>query len=344
MKNRNYILSAAAAGMLILILDSRTAFLSALSGIELCIRTLIPSLFPFFILSSLITGALAGQPLPFLHPLEHLCRIPKGSGALLVIGLLGGYPVGAQNIAAAHRRGELEDSDARRMIAFCNNAGPAFLFGMVGQFFDHPMYSWLLWGIHIVSALIVSLLVPGKASACRLLKKGKTVTLSESVEKSVKVMGNVCAWVVFFRIVIGFLDRWILWLVPADVQVLIKGFLELSNGCVLLGEITFPGQRFILSSMLLGFGGFCVAMQTQSVSGGLSSSLYLPGKILHGCISFFLSVLVQGFFPTEIRFLPSFVSVFAVFILFIFTVLWVRREKITVAFPALLMYNQEKVR
>ena len=41
---------AASMGMLVLILDGKTALEGARQGIELCLRTVVPSLFPFFLL------------------------------------------------------------------------------------------------------------------------------------------------------------------------------------------------------------------------------------------------------------------------------------------------------
>ena len=91
----------AAAGMLLLILDARTGFQGAAEGIRLCISSVIPSLFPFFVLSMVLTGAIAGSTWRGLRPLGRLCGLPKGAESLLVVGLMGGYPVGAQSIAQA---------------------------------------------------------------------------------------------------------------------------------------------------------------------------------------------------------------------------------------------------
>ena len=60
---------AAALAMLALILDSATSFEGASDGISLCIRTVIPSLFPFFVLSSMLTGNLYGLSGEILRPL-----------------------------------------------------------------------------------------------------------------------------------------------------------------------------------------------------------------------------------------------------------------------------------
>lgn len=276
----------AAVGMLILILDGKTAFTGAAEGIDLCIRTVIPSLFPFFVLSSLLTSAFLGNSLPFSLPI-----VPKGAESLLLTGFLGGYPVGAQSIAHAYRSGQLPKEQAERMLAFCNNAGPSFLFGMIAPMFPSPKYAWLLWGIHIISALAVALLMPKPMESVQL-SQGKSTSISDAVGQAVRVMAQVCGWIVLFRVGLTFLERWFFWILPIELQVFLSGLLELSNGCVSLSLVEDTELRFLICAAMLGFGGLCVTMQTVSVTHGLSLRYYFPGKIMQTGISVFLVWLI----------------------------------------------------
>ena len=72
MKRQNLLsICGAAIGMLVLIFDGKTAISGAIDGIELSLYVLIPSLFPFFLLTMLLTGALSGQALPRFMPLAR---------------------------------------------------------------------------------------------------------------------------------------------------------------------------------------------------------------------------------------------------------------------------------
>lgn len=282
----------AAVGMLVLILDSKTALAGAAQGLELCLRTVIPSLFPFILLSNLLTGALSGMSFSLLRPAAKLFGIPKGAESLLLPAFLGGYPVGAQCIGAAHVSGQLSKEDAERLLTFCSNAGPSFLFGITGAMLPSFWMPWALWGIQILSALLVSVLFSCRAAASTAKLKPKE---NQSVMSSaVSVMGSVCGWVIIFRVLIAFLDRWILWLLPVEGKVAVMGILELSNGCCALGEIESIPLRFVLCSGLLSFGGLCVTMQTISVTQGLSIRNYLIGKGLQSLFSLLLSLSVLG--------------------------------------------------
>lgn len=282
----------ASIGMLMLILDGKTALDGARQGIELCLKTVIPSLFPFFLLSILLTSSFMGSSLTVMRPLGRLCRIPSGAESILVSGFLGGYPVGAQVIASAYRAGQLQKNDAERMLSFCNNAGPAFLFGMVASMFPRRWMAWALWGIHIASAILVSLLIPGNTGKRVSLSSEKQVSLSSTLSSAITVMASVCGWVVLFRVAISFLKRWVLWLLPAAAQVAITGLLELSNGCCELLSISNADLRFLICSGMLAFGGICVTMQTMSVTSGLSLRYYFVGKLMQTVFSLLLSAAI----------------------------------------------------
>ncbi len=281
-----------AFAMLLMILDSKTALSGAQEGLSLCIRTVIPSLFPFFVLSSILTRSLMGTELTVLRPLSTFCRIPRGGEALILTGLLGGYPVGASAVADAYKNGQLSRAQANRMLAFCNNAGPAFLFGMASALFPSAWMPWALWAIHIVSALLVSRIFPAHHMSPIQLDVKKDATLSGAVITSVRTMATVCGWVILFRVVIAFFSRWFGAFLPKDALVLLSGFLELSNGCCALAEIGNISQRFIFCSAMLGFGGLCVYAQTSSVTNGLDLRWYLIGKLLQTGLSIALSSLL----------------------------------------------------
>lgn len=282
----------AALGLLILILDSKTAVLGAQEGISLCLRSVIPSLFPFIMLSNLIAGGLCGTSSPLLGPLGRILGIPAGAEGIFLTGILGGYPTGAQVVHEAWKHGQLSASDARRMLGFCSNAGPAFLFGMLSPFFSSQKALWLLWGIHILSAVVAGMLLPGRSSGSVSPTSSARSSITAALKRSVAVMGYVCGWVVLFRVLFAFCSRWFLWLLPAEGQVTVYGLLELAGGCCSLSLVSDESVRFVICSGILACGGLCVTMQTASVTGALGLGQYLPGKLIQSICSLWLSSCV----------------------------------------------------
>lgn len=284
--------SFASLGIMILILDGQTALSGAHAGLELCIKTVIPSLFPFFLLTILLTGSLSGCPLPFLRPIGKLCGIPKGAEGILLTGFLGGYPTGAQSVASFYQSGQLRRDDAERMLSFCSNAGPAFLFGMVAPLFPDKTSAVLLWAVHIISALLTAILIPSSQSGEVTVCHSREPSFSDAMRTSVIVMSTVCGWIIMFRVILAFLERWFLWMLPVALQVMITGILELSNGCCELIQVNDPLLRFVLCSGMLAWGGLCVTLQTHSVASGLNIRSYLKGKILQTLFSLLISASI----------------------------------------------------
>lgn len=298
MNRRNQCMGiGAAAGILVLILDGQTAIAGASDGIDLCIRTVIPSLFPFFLLSILLTSTLSGLNTPILRWLSCLCGTPAGTEALLITSFLGGYPVGAQCISRAYHSGQIKRTLAQRMLYFCNNAGPSFIFGMAAMQFSSPLYGWLIWAIQLLSAIAVTRCLPAGEETISQKGQAKQTTLTDALQSALRIMTTVCGWVVIFRVLIAFLSRWFFWLLPKDVSVFLTGLLELANGCCQLASVKNSGIRLILCSLMLSFGGLCVFMQTSSFLQGLSTVEYLKGKCLQTIYAGLFSFICQSFLP-----------------------------------------------
>jgi hypothetical protein len=220
---------------------------------------------------------------------------------LVLTGFLGGYPSGAQSVAQLHMGGRLTRRQAEKLLPLCNNAGPAFIFGVLGSMFSRKYTVWLLWLVQIISALTAAALLPA-AQGSADLQKGSRIPITVALERSVRAMGLVCGWVVLMRILLAFLERWFLWLLPDVLRITLVGLLELSNGCVLLSRIPQEGLRFLLAGVFLSLGGICVTLQTASVAEGLRLSCYFPGKLLQCSFSILLCGILQPLFPASHQF------------------------------------------
>lgn len=279
MRRKQMLIGAGSAlGMLVLILDGKTALEGAKDGIFLCLSTVIPSLFPFFVLTILLTGTLLGSSTGILRPLGRLWGLGHGAQALLIPALLGGYPAGAQAVALAWESGQLCKEDAQRLLPLCNQPGPAFLFGMVSLFFPQRRMIWALWAVVILSALLTAQLFSCNKVSAQLISIPADKSVSGVLRSAMGTMASVCGWVVLFRVILAFFGRWFLWLLPVNGQVIVTGMLELSNGCILLEKITSPSLRFCVAAGMLSFGGICVGMQTASVAKALSLKPYWLAK------------------------------------------------------------------
>lgn len=328
----------AALGMAALVLDTQTALQCAIEAIDLCIKVLIPSLFPFFICSNILISSIS-TGFKITRPLCRLLKIPYGAEAILVVGLLGGYPAGAQAIAASCASGSLAPSTGRRMLAFCSNAGPAFFFGIGMQVLKDLRLCALCWIIHICSAFIVALLTPGKTDMRNISIRSTPISLTQALHKGIRTMATVCGWILLMQIIMGFLNQWVLWILPEIARDIICGILELSTGCCNLIGNDSIGISVVLLSTYTAFGGICVWLQTLSVTECcVDLGLYLPGKITQTAISVILAWVIQSYFDSS---LPIWIP--AICTIWIITyALFIIKRKIAVEIQEKVLYNQSK--
>lgn len=249
--------AACCCGLLCLILDSRCAAQAAADALRQCAYTVIPSLFPMLVLTNVLLPAIVGLRLPML---SRLCRIPQGSEGIFLLGLVGGFPVGAQCIAQT----PMDPSDARRMLGFCNNCGPAFVFGVIGSFFSDPMVPVILLLIQTFSALTIAMFwsgTPGSAVPAHIPK----TTLPAGVQRATAAVTAICAWVILGNVVLSFGQRWLFPFLPRWATLMLTGAVELTNGCMQLSNIPWEGLRFVAAEGFMCFGGGCVLLQIRSM-------------------------------------------------------------------------------
>ena len=278
-------------------------------GVDLCLRVVIPSLFPFFVICTYFNSALSQYNFTFLRVLGRFCRIPKGAECLLITGLLGGYPIGAQCISQSKANKEITLTQAERMLGFCSNAGPAFIFGMLSSQFPNINTLWPLWGIQIVTSVLIGHYLPSNEECIHSTKHvTKNISLSSALERSIKGIATVCGWVMLFKIISTSIMMYVN-TTSALSQILILGALELVSGCAKLTTISSIGLRFIVASAFLSFGGICVQMQTISVTQGIRKRTYVVGKFLQTYLSVIIATIIQLIaFPPKWRYCPNVIT------------------------------------
>ena len=278
-------------GLLILILDSSSAIKGAQNGITLCIQSVLPSLFPFILLSNVLISSINSSLVTDVGK-KNDRRNPVKSKILLT-GYLGGYPVGAQCAAQAHRNHQLSLASAQKMAICCNNPGPSFIFGITSSLFPQKWFPWALWGIHILSSLVLFRLIPSDSEVSPPVSLSASSNRTTSLAVTLRSMAFICGWVIIFSIITCIIRRWFLWMLPQVWETVVYGLLEITNGCLALKNINSTGLRFILCALFLSFGGGCTAIQTHTVANGLNCHGYWRCKAFEGGCSLLLAYVIQ---------------------------------------------------
>lgn len=297
-------------------------------GLTLCGNVIIPSLFPFFVLSSMVVDLGMSRYLgKLLEPImAPLFRVNGSCATALALGFVGGYPVGARTAISLYQSGQCSRTEAERMLAFCNNCGPAFILGVVGAgVFSSGAIGLFLYSAHISASLLIGLLFrfyrPGEGprkgwkTGPQFQTSSLPVAFTRSVTGALQSTINICAFILFFTVAIrvltisGFLSTLAsllscvltpLGLSQIWAERLLAGVLEISSGVASLTDGALSG-RLSMAAFMLGWAGVSVHCQVMAFLGdsGLSLRTYVAGKLLHGGLSALIVGLLVRMFPIQ---------------------------------------------
>ena len=81
----------------------------ARQGLRMCANVLVPSLFPFLFIGAFAAASPAcGRVMRVFSPVAvRLFRLPPEAAPALVLGFVGGYPVGCATAAQLHEQGKI---------------------------------------------------------------------------------------------------------------------------------------------------------------------------------------------------------------------------------------------
>ena len=272
-----------------------------LKGIRLSVYTVIPSVFPFMVLSSMIVGYGVFDRITVLsRPFERLFRVNKNGLCAFLCGILCGFPLGAKCASEAYTQGLLTKDECERLIGFSSNASPAFLILGVGAMQGSVSEGVFLYAVMLFSAVLVGILLGRKKTphaAIGAVADPNGFSLTDAVERAGLGTLYICSYLLFFSALIGILQAYVLRAEALCAAVL--PFLEIGSAVVFLsGTSLHPLLRRALIAFAVSFGGLCVHLQASGLlrGTGISMKRYYTAKLLQGLLSFLLVLLLGRFF------------------------------------------------
>ncbi len=273
------------------------------NGTYLCIQVLIPSLFPFMVLSSFITesGLSGSVPYRINRITRAVFNLPGCCTLIILLSLIGGYPVGASGIKSLWEQKLITKDQAKRMGLFCVASGPGFLVTYIGAVMTRSLRTGYILLISQTFAVLMLGTLTGLFS-----KKKETVNsgsstkmrlapakaIIPSVTKAISSCTLMCALVVLFsaasEVLITLIKdnpgaKWVV------------ALFEITNGVKILTQ----GYPTVLLSAACGFGGLCVHFQVLSQLRGLgiSKPVFIIFRVLQGILSGTCTYILLKFFP-----------------------------------------------
>ncbi|MDR3263882.1 MAG: hypothetical protein LBT30_06195 [Clostridiales bacterium] len=307
-----------------LLTNPKTYTASVLYGFELFVFSVLPSLFPFLVLSRAIlnVGGFDGVSGIIGKIFKKIYGVPPSGGYVFLLGLLSGYPVGAKLTADMYLSGRLSLSEARTTAAFSSLSGPLFIISLIGgAILKNASAAVLILLCHYLSAIITGLFFKekkqkGNAEAIDFTlkipeqnslppqKDGGTIgdTVYSAVSSVLLIGGFIAVFNMFCDMLIG---SGLLAPVAALLTKLtnngdaslaiLLSFVEMTRGIFALGASGLPLNFSVpLICALVSFGGLSVTLQSLAFlnRAGISAFSYLKIKTVQSITAGLLATVV----------------------------------------------------
>lgn len=304
--------------LILMLLHPEITVKGASNGLLLWYSSVVPALFPFMVLSSLIvaSGSLSILMAPVRLVFGPLLGLSAEGCYTLLSGLVCGFPMGAKTCADFLSRGQISLREGKFLMAVCNHASPMFLLGYVYPLFHGNLPLWKLlaavYGPALLLALPARLLYRNGAPTGKKPKmqgiaepqeipepnfpspaKSNPGNLSadEAILASVEVLCRIGGLLILFSIAVEFLRC--AGQLPAGLRLFLMGTMEMTTGIrTLAAALPFPYSAAAACASLT-FGGLSGILQTKAALGalaqkkkaGLSIRQYCAWKLLYACLT-----------------------------------------------------------
>ncbi len=278
-----------------LLIYSKNCFNGALRGLEFCFTVLVPSLFPFMAVSSFIVKSGLANKLgkPFGFIMRKLFGLNGCFAPILLLSVIGGYPVGAKGISTLVKSGSASEDEAKKASLYAVCAGPGFIVSFVGvSLYGNEKIGFIILFSQIISVILLGIVlnffIKNKSiNSVQEIKSNQlplSSTIVESASESSKGILSICAFVVLFSAFTEIIDALI-------------NNINIENGIFCLLEVCLAVNKLSVDcpieavAFAIGFGGLCVHFQIFSALGNININkpLFFFIRIIQGVITAILT-------------------------------------------------------
>ena len=278
---------------------------SILYGINIWINYLIPSLFPFFVISDILINYNITSYIPtHLKSLfKKIFNITDNMLTILLLSIISGFPSCGRNIKAMYEEKNITEEEANHLLVFAHYSNPVFILVTIPIILKINTSIIILLS-HYISTFIIALIIKKRFKHKENIKIHNWNKLNfgnvlvESINKSVDSILSICGIIVTFyllsTIIVDILN------INIYEESLIRGLLEITSGIESLKLVnTNTIYKSVITTCFLSFGGLSIHLQTKSylINTKINYLYFLVGRIyqtiISGIICFILCKLFQ---------------------------------------------------
>ncbi|MCL1914649.1 MAG: hypothetical protein FWG10_12440 [Eubacteriaceae bacterium] len=300
-----------------LLISPKQARAAALNGYEIWLNTILPAVFPFLVLVTLLNLlGMSRKIAPMFSNFMNRAFGVSGTGAYAYLSaIFSGLPIGAKSVCDLYRQGDIDRSEAYILLCLCSNMAPVYTYSIVGPvFFGSAKLAIAFIAINYCVPVICALFVanrrdrrkvsnepPPRASITAMKNRSKAFTAA--IKESVMNILNIGGFVIFFNVIISF-SRDFLGLDSNSLfGAIVSALLETANGSSALGALS--NEHYIITVATCGaslcWGGLSILFQSLSFISetDLSIRRFFQYKAAQGVLGFCFGLFAANAIPRQ---------------------------------------------
>lgn len=306
MKNKiiNIIIILSLIIILIEILLYKTIVFDSISiSLNTWTTSIIPSLFPFFVISDILINYHITNyiPKPIKKTFSYLFGTSDQVTTIFFLSCLSGFPSNARNTRTLYDKKLITESEASHALIFTHFSNPLFILSTVSVLFLHnESFGIPILISHYLGNIILGIITKKNTTTNNInytKETNKSQSFSTILINSIKssidtlllILGTLTCFLVLSSLLINNLN-----LNPYNSSI-IKGLLEITMGLKSLSLLNIPDiYKIVISTMFISFGGLSVHLQviSQITDTKIKYYPFFIARIFHAIISGIISYIL----------------------------------------------------
>ena len=255
------------------VFNAKITHQATLNTLAFCANKLVPSLFPFMVISSVFSDALIG-------------KFSKNTRLKMVLftlsAWLSGFVTGSKKLCEF-----CDNEDLTPYVFLTSNAGVGFTVSFIGIYlWNSCSFGIFLYVLQLISSFLVFKIAKKSAVIITSQKKIPIITsFTQNVKQSTMILLEICGFTLVFSIIRVQLQSVLNLKANSILSILFSSVLEVSEGAFLSSNAQNYNVGLFFTGFCLGFGGICMCLQTYSACKGcFSISRFVILKLIQGLI------------------------------------------------------------
>lgn len=269
---------------------------SGISSINIFKTKLFPSIFPFFVLASLLLElGIATKISNKLNPIfKRLFHVEGNSSFIILVSIISGFPSGSKYVVESYKNKTINKTTANYLLTFTHFANPLFILGTCGLILNSLSLAYKILIIQIISNLILGIILrPKEIISSKKINNYQNKSFLKALPKAINdaiklllfMLGSITFFMFFSKLLTSFLS------LNPFFETIITGILDMTSGISLVPSINTTNYiRGLIVLTFITFGSFSVHLQVLNniKEEDLEYKYFFFGRIIETAIALLL--------------------------------------------------------